>query len=620
MWVWRGWLAWGARDRPAFAHAAASLAGERFATEEPRTRMWGRALRVLAARDLAECDRAGDVAVETALDEFEALARETGDPECRVFARVITREAACDHVRVRVAVHRGAAALSAGTSVIGALACRLESRAAEGKAMSLSYAASATQSLEGLEGFRRWEQRRIPTMVIDNVSALLDIVHDSDDEQGALERACAWTRTSTRATAVGVFDAADRRCLAGDAAAASPTDASDESFLGDVWARGEPGVHRAQGFETAAGPVRYGGITIAFVIARGVADTMTMLAEGVRAVASISAPLVRARLDALGVCARADELATGILGASPAMAAVRAEVARAATAPFSVLIEGESGTGKELVARALHRLGPRRDRRFCACNCAAFTDELFESELFGHARGAFTGAVAARAGLFEEAHRGTLFLDEVAELSPRAQAKLLRVLQEGEIRRVGENAPRAIDVRIVAATNRTLAAQVASGNFREDLLFRLAVVRISLPPLRERVEDIAVLAQTLWRESARRAGSHALMGPDAIAALCRNTWPGNVRQLQNALAALAVVAPARGRVSARHVHHVLAGLGGGVVEPDVSLDVARRTAERRAVAAALARHAGRRRAAARELGLSRQGLTKAIRRLGLMAS
>src|SRR5205814_4221469 len=178
-----------------------------------------------------------------------------------------------------------------------------------------------------------------------------------------------------------------------------------------------------------------------------------------------------------------------LLGVTPVMHDLRRTVERAAAAPFCVLIEGESGSGKELVARALHRLGPRRDRSFCTLNCAALPDDLLETELFGHARGAFTGAAAERTGVFEEAHGGTLFLDEIGELSPRAQAKVLRVVQEGELRRVGENVSRRIDVRIVAATNRDLRREVERDRFRLDLLYRLGVSRVALPTLRERRED-----------------------------------------------------------------------------------------------------------------------------------
>ena len=297
---------------------------------------------------------------------------------------------------------------------------------------------------------------------------------------------------------------------------------------------------------------------------------------------------------------------------------MREAIARAALTGFAVLIEGESGTGKELVARAVHRLSARRDRPFAAVNCAALSDELIEAELFGHARGAFTGALGTRAGIFEWAHGGTLFLDEVGELSPRGQAKVLRALQEREIRRVGENTSRSVDVRVVAATNVVLADAVVRGTFRQDLLFRLAVVRIRLPPLRDRIEDIPRLAQSFWRPMAAERGVRTRLGADALAALCRHSWPGNVRELQNAVAGLVVAAPARGRVTERHVRQVLSMAASGQAGDEaVSLEAARQLAERRAVTSALARHGGRRSAAASELGISRQGLTKALRRLGL---
>jgi DNA-binding NtrC family response regulator len=333
--------------------------------------------------------------------------------------------------------------------------------------------------------------------------------------------------------------------------------------------------------------------------------------------AALIAPALRTRLDAQALVRDAHVRAPEILGHSLAMTAIREAAARAAVTMFPVLIEGESGTGKELVARALHRLSPRRDRSFQAINCAALTDELVEAELFGHTRGAFTGAVGVRVGLFEQAQGGTLFLDEVSELSLRAQAKLLRVLQEREIRRVGENASRAVDVRLVAATNAPLDEGVRRGVFREDLMFRLAVIRIRMPALRDRLEDVAGLAQAFWRQMLADTNKRAVLGADAIAALHRHAWPGNVRELQNAMASLAVIAPATGRVSERHVHQVL----GERMAPDtaagVPLDEARQLFERRLVAAALARHGGRRSAAAQELGLSRQGLSKALRRLGL---
>ena len=228
---------------------------------------------------------------------------------------------------------------------------------------------------------------------------------------------------------------------------------------------------------------------------------------------------------------------------SEAAAALRASVLRAARAPFPVLVEGESGSGKELVARGVHRFGPRRDRRICTVNCAALADDLLEAELFGHARGAFTGAIGERAGLFEEADGGTIFLDEVGELSPRAQAKLLRVLQDGEVRRVGENLPRRVDVRIVAATNRRLDEEVAANRFRADLRFRLDVVRIVVPPLRERASDIPALAAHFWTEAAARVGTSATLTSETLSALARYDWPGNVRELQNVIASLGRTRP-----------------------------------------------------------------------------
>jgi transcriptional regulator with PAS, ATPase and Fis domain len=296
---------------------------------------------------------------------------------------------------------------------------------------------------------------------------------------------------------------------------------------------------------------------------------------------------------------------------------VREEVRRAAQAPYPVLVQGESGSGKELVARAIHARSGRRARKFCAINCAALSDDLLEAELFGHARGAFTGAVGERAGLFEEADQGTIFLDEAGELSGRAQAKLLRVLQEGEIRRVGENVPRKVDARVVAATNRCLEAEVAAGRFRADLRFRLDVVRIVLPPLRDRADEVPGLARRIWSETIDRVGSRATLGDDVLAALARYDWPGNVREMQNVMASLAVNGPRRGRIHASLLPAHVARAGAAA---SVGFEEARLEFERRFVRAALARAGGRRTAAANQLGVSRQGLAKIIKRLGIVES
>jgi two-component system, NtrC family, response regulator HydG len=248
-------------------------------------------------------------------------------------------------------------------------------------------------------------------------------------------------------------------------------------------------------------------------------------------------------------------------------------------------------------------------------NCAALPDDLIEAELFGHSRGAFTGAGSERAGLFEEADGGTLFLDEVSELAPRAQAKLLRALQEGEVRRVGENSARRVDVRVVAASNRPLEVEVAAGRFRSDLLFRLAVIRLWVPPLRERPADIQALARLFWRAATERTNSLAALDPDVLGALARYDWPGNVRELQNVVSALAVYAPRRGRVSVSALPPAIAAAAS--VRPPETLDEARRAFERQFVSAALTRAGGHQIRAADALGVTRQGLAKLIKRLGL---
>jgi DNA-binding NtrC family response regulator len=230
--------------------------------------------------------------------------------------------------------------------------------------------------------------------------------------------------------------------------------------------------------------------------------------------------------------------------ASPAMSQLALLVRRVAPRDVTVLITGESGTGKERVAEALVRGSRRADKPFVQFNCAALTPELAEAELFGHARGAFTGAVHARAGLFREADGGSLLLDEVGELHPGTQAKLLRVLQESEIRPVGEDRPVHVDVRILAATHRDLVALAAAGSFREDLLYRLKVVTLQVPPLRERPEDVPVLARHFLARAAKRFGvPQARLTPELLARLLAYRWPGNVRELENAIESAVALSP-----------------------------------------------------------------------------
>jgi two-component system response regulator HydG len=363
-------------------------------------------------------------------------------------------------------------------------------------------------------------------------------------------------------------------------------------------------------------PVRFGSRLVAAIVLRWPVDRVCP--PGAVDVATLTATVAAPRVDALLTAAReaahASTAVPELLGASDAIEHVRRAVARAAVSPFAVFVEGESGVGKELVARAVHHLSPRRERRFCDVNCAALPDDLFESELFGHARGAFTGAVAERAGLFEEADGGTLFLDELADLSPRAQAKLLRVIQQHEVRRIGESFARPVDVRLVAAVNRDMQVEVREGRFRQDLLYRLDVVRIRIPPLRERPDDIPVLATHFWRAAAERVGTRATLTHGVLAALSRYAWPGNVRELQNVMAALAVAAPAHGRVRPSLLPPAIAGAPAVAAPRFVD---ARSEFERRFVEMALARAAGSRSRAARDIGLSRQGLLKLMARLGI---
>jgi DNA-binding NtrC family response regulator len=368
----------------------------------------------------------------------------------------------------------------------------------------------------------------------------------------------------------------------------------------------------------AAEPVTIGESIVGVIAIRWLPDMRPPL-ERVRDVLRTAAAALAAPLKAITTPKIVDTTAypDELLGPGPAAERVRDAIRRAALAPFPVLIEGESGSGKELVARSIHARSARRARRFCALNCAALSDDLLEAELFGHARGAFTGAVAERPGLFEEADQGTIFLDEAGELSARAQAKLLRVLQDGEVRRVGENLPRKVDARVVAATNRSLEEEVKCGRFRADLRFRLDVVRITVPPLRERADVVPHLARRIWTETAARVGTRAILSDEVLASLARYDWPGNVRELQNVIAALAVHGPRRGRVSVAALPSHIARLAGQAQE---GFGEARLEFERRYVRAALARAAWNRRLAAEQLGVSRQGLEKIMRRLGIVES
>jgi two-component system, NtrC family, response regulator HydG len=301
--------------------------------------------------------------------------------------------------------------------------------------------------------------------------------------------------------------------------------------------------------------------------------------------------------------------------ASEAMRRLAVLVARVAPRDVTVLIVGESGTGKERVAEAIVRASRRADRPFVRFNCAALSPELAEAELFGHAKGAFTGAVRARPGLFGEADGGTILLDEVGELAAPAQAKLLRVLQEGEVRPVGEERVRRVDVRVLAATHRDLQELVRAGRFREDLYYRLDVAKLRVPALRERPEDIPVLARHFLQRFAARFGLASLAAPDALTdRLAAHRWPGNVRALENAIEALVALSPPEGLD--------LALLPGGAREPAdagaaPTLKQRVEAFERGLVVEALRAAEGNRSEAARRLGVSRVTLHDKLRKHGL---
>jgi DNA-binding NtrC family response regulator len=453
---------------------------------------------------------------------------------------------------------------------------------------------------------------RVADPFVDEVVAILHVCQAAEDEAEVLKQVCARVRQHLRAASVAFAAIRDGRAemVRADGARIDPGVAERAAAAGVTIA-----PHRCDDRIEAAAPVQYGGATIGVLCARwtlGSIDDRSRAAPVLTMSAAAAAPMLAAAI------ARRDEAPAGrdssLLGVNSGMIELRKAVECAAAAPYAVLIDGESGSGKELVARAIHRGGPRRNRAFCTLNCAALPDDLVEAELFGHTRGAFTGAVGERAGVFEEAHGGTLFLDEIGELAPRAQAKVLRVIQEGELRRVGENISRRVDVRIVAATNRDLRREVEAGRFRLDLLYRLDVVHITVPPLRERREDIVVLAEHFWREATARVGSRAALGAATIAALARYDWPGNVRELQNVLAALAVRSPRRGVIPPSALP---APFGAPAGADPSKLDDARRTFEERFVRAALVRTGGHRGRAAAELGVTRQGLTKLMTRLGI---
>ena len=309
---------------------------------------------------------------------------------------------------------------------------------------------------------------------------------------------------------------------------------------------------------------------------------------------------------------------------SPRMTELLRQVERVAVSVAPVLIRGESGTGKELLARAIHYTSPRREAPFVIIDCAAIPENLQESELFGHAKGAFTGAIAPKRGLFEEAHWGTVFLDEVADLTASTQGKLLRVLQQGIFRRVGDNQPIKVDVRVVSATNKDPAEEVRHGNFREDLFYRLSVVPLEVPPLRERREDIPLLAEHFLERAAKRGAARRKLSPEVLNILLAWDWPGNVRELENAIERACLLSRGETLVLQDLPPEIAVAASalspaGDSGPPGLSLNRAlsqvNREMERQMILRALASCKGNRTEAARALGVSRRTLLYKMKRL-----
>lgn len=312
---------------------------------------------------------------------------------------------------------------------------------------------------------------------------------------------------------------------------------------------------------------------------------------------------------------------SGIISRNHRMEEIFSQIGKIADLKTTILILGESGTGKELVARAIHVNGRRAPGPFVAVNCGAIPENLLESELFGHVRGAFTDATGDKAGLFEQADGGTLFLDEIGEMSLALQVKLLRVLQEEEIRRVGASASRRVDVRVLSATSRDLEADIRRGRFREDLYFRLNVFCLRLPPLRERVEDIPLLVEHfLCHGPAEQAAGRPCIEPDAMRSLMAYGWPGNVRELENAIEH-AVIVSEGGLISAACLPQSVRTSTGlpfnGSDEEDLSIKKAEDAMERELIRKALARTGGNRTRAARILEISHRSLLYKIKEYGI---
>ena len=345
--------------------------------------------------------------------------------------------------------------------------------------------------------------------------------------------------------------------------------------------------------------------------------------DGFELFARIRAMLRIARLEKENLTLRKeiesrDSNFAGVIGKSRAMAQVFGLLEKVIGSDTTVLLTGETGTGKDVMARIIHRESPRKDEPFVAVNCGAMAENLLESELFGHKKGSFTGATSDRPGLFEAADGGILFLDEIGETSPRLQVSLLRAIQEGEIRRVGEEQDRHVDVRVIAATNRDLQERVVEGEFREDLYYRLSVFPIAMPPLRERRDDIPDLVLAFLEEKRRKQdrGPQGLTAP-AMDALCAYDWPGNIRALRNEVERAALLCGDEERIDIQHLSERVLGDSNGVAASRVvrtgALKGVLAQVEREMIVDSLKRHDGNRTRTAEDLQVSRWGLVQKIK-------
>ncbi|BDG02254.1 sigma-54 interaction domain-containing protein [Anaeromyxobacter oryzae] len=432
----------------------------------------------------------------------------------------------------------------------------------------------------------------------DALHALADALPDGLFTTDVAGRITFWNRAAERITGWSLHEALGRDCslLAGDA---------------------------VNGCSCGAGPIRCGMVererTSKTCTVRAkdgrlltiVKNAVPLFAPDGRAVGALESFTDAGIADARPRPSPAEGAGQGLLGDHPAMGELRRTIALVARSSATVMIQGESGSGKERVAEAIHGSSPRAAGPFVRVNCSALNESLLESELFGHVKGAFTGAMRDRRGRFQEADGGTLLLDEIGDVSPVVQVKLLRVIEQREIERVGDSSPVPVDVRLVCATHRDLKALVEAGRFRADLYFRLAVFPLRVPPLREHLEDLPVIADAfLARRAPRADGSPRRLLPAAVAALSACTWPGNVRELQNVLEFAALQA-GDGDVDVAHLPPELRAVAAppaarrpGVPSPDE-------------LRAALEGTGWNRAAAARRLGISRVTLWKHLKRLGL---